>query len=360
MEKIRIGIIGCGGIANDKHLPAIKEQQNAEVSAYCDIIVERAEKSNFVFSDGKGKVFKNYKELLKEKLDAVYICTPNNLHCEMTVDALNSGKHVMCEKPMAMNYEETIRMIDAKDKSGKLLTIGYQNRFRRDSLCLKKECENDVLGDIYYGKAIALRRRAVPTWGVFLDKEKQGGGPLIDIGTHALDLTLFMMNNYQPLYAVGNIYHKLNNDTNTANVWGDWDTKKFTVEDSAFGYVVMKNGATVTIDASWALNTMNVREAVTELCGTKAGAEMLPSGELRINGVKNNEMFQTIYDFKQGGVAYNEGKSLSIEGVETKTFLDAITDKGELYVKPEQASIVTRILEGIYISSKNKKPYYFE
>lgn len=260
---------------------------------------------------------------------------------------------------MAMNYAETLKMIEARDKSGKLLTIGYQGRYRRDTICLKKECESGTLGDIYFGKAIALRRRAVPTWGVFLDEEKQGGGPLIDIGTHALDLTLYMMNNYQPLYAVGTVYHKLNKDTQTANAWGDWDINKFTVEDSAFGFIVMKNGATIILESSWALNTLNVRESACELCGTKAGAEILADGKLIFNGVNNNEQYEKKYSFTSGGVAFFEGNAIGCEYLETKTFIDAILGKGKLVVEPEQAAVVTRILEGIYISAEQKKPYYF-
>lgn len=102
---------------------------------------------------------------------------------------------------MAMNYEEAKKMLAARDKAGKVLTIGYQNRYRKDSIYLKQQAEAGMFGDVYYAEAIAIRRRAVPTWGVFIDKEKQGGGPLIDIGTHALDLTLFMMNNYEPASA---------------------------------------------------------------------------------------------------------------------------------------------------------------
>lgn len=122
---------------------------------------------------------------------------------------MEAGKHVMCEKPMAKTTEEAKSMIEAANRTGKKLTIGYQNRFRKDSDYLHQVCENGELGDIYYAKAKAIRRRAVPTWGVFLDEEAQGGGPLIDIGTHALDLTLWMMDNYKPKYVVGNSYHKL-------------------------------------------------------------------------------------------------------------------------------------------------------
>ena len=192
MEKVRIGVIGCGGIANGKHLPAHKANPASALVAFCDIVPERAEKANEKYGNETSKVYTDYKELLKDKsIDAVLVLTHNSEHCRITVDALNAGKHVMCEKPMAMNYEEAKKMIEARDKSGKILTIGYQNRYRKESMYLKELADQDYFGEIYYAEAIAIRRRAVPTWGVFIDEEKQGGGPLIDIGTHALDLTLF-------------------------------------------------------------------------------------------------------------------------------------------------------------------------
>jgi predicted dehydrogenase len=357
MATLKAGIVGCGGIANGKHLPAITQNKDFELVAFCDIVEERAVAANEKFAAGKGKVFLDYKRLLKEKIDVVFVCTPNCSHCEITVAALKSGKHVLCEKPMATSYAEARQMIKARDESGKLLTIGYQNRYRPDSLYLKKECEKGALGDIYFGKAHAIRRRAVPTWGVFLDEEKQGGGPLIDIGTHALDLTLFMMNNYEPDYAVGTTYHKLNNDTETGNAWGDWDPKKFTVEDSAFGFIVMKNGATIVLESSWALNTLDVREAATTLCGTLAGADM--NETLRINGVANGTKYVTKPEFASGGVAFFDGTAQTPADVENRTFSEAINGKGTLYVLPEQAAVVTEILEGIYLSAKSGKPHYF-
>jgi predicted dehydrogenase len=323
-------------------------------------VKERAVEANEKYSGGEGKVFTDYKELLKEDLDAVLVTTPNIAHCEMTVAALKAGKNVLCEKPMAMNYKEAQDMIKARDESGKLLTIGYQNRFRPDSLYLKAECDAGALGEIYYAKATAIRRRAVPTWGVFLDEEKQGGGPLIDIGTHALDLTLFMMNNYEPAYAVGTAYHKLNKDKNTGNAWGDWDPKKFTVEDSAFGFVVMKNGATIYLQASWALNiSTDVREACTTLCGTKAGADMTATGGLSINGVKNGRQYTLTPALEAGSVPFFDGSSEKMEDLEAACFANAVRGKGKLYVLPEQAACVTRILEGIYDSAKTGKPHYF-
>ena len=358
MKKYKYGIIGCGGIANGKHMPAISRLKDVEMVAFCDIIPERAEKANKEYGGGKGKVFENYHDLLKLDLDAVAVCTPNCAHCEITVAALEAGKNVICEKPMAMNYEEAKKMLAARDKSGKHLTIGYQNRFRPECLYLKEECEQGTFGDIYYAHAQAIRRRAVPTWGVFIDEEKQGGGPLIDIGTHALDLTLFMLNNYEPAYCVGTTYHKLNKDTRTGNAWGDWDTERFTAEDSAFGFIVMKNGATIYLSSSWALNTLDVREAVTEFSGTKAGADMRDG--LRINGVKNGRQYVQKPDFKAGSVAFFEGAGgTAPEDLEAANFLACIKGEAKPYVTADQAAVVTQILEGIYESAKTGKPYYF-
>lgn len=357
MSKLKVGIIGCGGIANNKHMPAIREAGFADMVAFCDIVKERAVNAAKEFGSQGSKVFSDYKELIKEDLDAVYVCTPNRSHGFITVDALKAGKHVMCEKPMAINYEEACKMIEAAKETGKVLTIGYQNRYRSDSQYLKKECEDGVLGDIYYAKAKAIRRRAVPTWGVFLNEYEQGGGPLIDIGTHALDLTLWMMDNYKPKYAVGTTYHKINKDTDQGNAFGKWNPEEFTVEDSAFGFIVMENGATITLEASWALNTLDVMEAKTVLCGTKAGADM--EDGLRINGVKHDRQYVLKPDLEAGGVAFFEGTKTSPQVLEQTVFANAILGKGKLTVLPEQAAVVTRILDGIYESARTGKPVYF-
>ena len=182
-DTVRVGIIGCGGIANGKHLPALKTVPGVEMVAFCDIIEERAAKAKADYGTADSAVYTDYKKLLEDKsIDVVHVCTPNRSHSYITVDALEAGKHVMCEKPMAINSAEAQKMLDAAKRTGKKLTIGYQNRFRPDSLYLKKDAEKGVFGDIYYAKATALRRRFVPTWGVFLNEYDQGGGPLIEIG----------------------------------------------------------------------------------------------------------------------------------------------------------------------------------
>ncbi|AFK86269.1 MULTISPECIES: Gfo/Idh/MocA family protein [Thermoanaerobacterium] len=357
-EKIRVGIIGCGGIANGKHMPSLSKLYNVEMVAFCDVKEEKALKAAKDYGVDGAKTYNDYRKLLEDKsIDVVHVCTPNKSHSDITVDALEAGKHVMCEKPMAKTANDAKKMLDAAKRTGKKLTIGYQNRFRPDSQYLHKLCQDGVLGEIYFAKAHAIRRRAVPTWGVFLNEEEQGGGPLIDIGTHALDLTLWMMNNYKPKYVVGNTYRKLAEKRNAANAWGPWDPDKFTVEDSAFGFITMENGATIVLESSWALNSLDVDEAKTTLCGTEGGADMKDG--LRINGEMNGRLYTTKIDLSSGGVAFYEGKAEDAADLEARLWIESIINDTEPVVKPEEAYVVSQILEAIYTSSKTGKPVYF-
>ena len=354
---LKVGIIGCGGIANQKHLPALAGIEEVEVVAFCDIIEERAILSKNTYGTSDGRVYSDYKEMLeKEDLDIVHVCTPNSSHAEISIAAMEADNHVMCEKPMAKTAEEARAMIEASEKTGKKLTIGYQNRFRKDSQFLHAACADGELGEIYNAKAHAIRRRAVPTWGVFLDEEAQGGGPLIDIGTHALDLTLWMMDNYKPKYVVGKTYHKLSDKENAANAFGSWDPKEFTVEDSAFGFIVMENGATIYLESSWALNSLDVKEAKTTLHGTKAGADM--NDGLTINGEERGLQYDKKIVLETGGVDFYDGSGDEPEIVEARAWIDSILYDKEVVVKPEEALVVTEILEAIYKSSETGEPVY--
>jgi predicted dehydrogenase len=353
MRNVKVGIIGCGGIANGKHMPALSKLGNVEMVAFCDIVEERAKDAAAKFGAPGARVYKDYQEMLKKEgeMEVVHVLTPNRSHSPITVAALESGRHVMCEKPMAKDVEGARAMVAAAKKTGKKLTIGYQNRCRADSLFLKQLCEAGELGDIYYARAIALRRRAVPTWGVFLNEYEQGGGPLIDIGTHSLDLTLWMMNNYEPDTVLGTTYRKLADTKNAANAWGPWNPAKFTVEDSAFGFIRFKNGATCLLESSWALNIAEPKESITMLCGTKGGADMFDG--LRINGEQYGKTWLKKIDTELGGVAFYEGAGSKPEDVEAATWISAVVNDTPLRVLPEQALAVTEILDAIYRSAKS-------
>ena len=229
---------------------------------------------------------------------------------------------------------------------------------------LKQKVDEGVFGDIYYARAIAIRRRGVPNWGVFLNEYEQGGGPLIDIGTHSLDLTLWMMNNYKPAICLGSTFQKMNREEEMYTN-GKWDVNAFTVEDSAFGLVKMENGATISVEASWAINLPESIEAYTQLSGTKAGADM--RGGVRIFGVRNGEWYVDVYPYDEYVAAmkttldHSDDPEEEIECVaDAKQWIDALVEGKKPCVLPEQAYCVTRILEGIYESAKTGKAYVFD
>ena len=358
-ETILVGIIGTGGIAGGKHMPALAKLEGVEMTAFCDIEEAKAQAAARKFGTPDAKVYADYRELLKDPaIDVIHVLTPNDSHAEITIAALEAGKHVMCEKPMAKKAADARRMLEAAKRTGKKLSIGYQTRQSAESQYLKKICMAGDLGEIYFARANALRRRAVPTWGVFLDAEKQGGGPLIDIGTHALDLSLWLMDNYEPKSVVGNVYRKLGDNENSANAWGPWDPAKFTVEDSAFGFITMKNGATIILEAAWAINLLDATEANCTLAGTKAGADMKHG--LKINGEKNGTLYVQDIQTGGGGVAFFEGKSTDLALEEARSWINAVRNDTDPVVLPEQALVVSEILEAIYDSAKTGQPVIFD
>ena len=187
--KLKIGIIGCGGIANGKHMPSLAKLASVEMVAFCDIIVERAQAAAEKYGAAGARVYADYKELLaQEDVDVVHVCTPNSSHAEITIASLEAGCHVNCEKPMAKTAQEARAMAEAAERTGKKLTIAYQNRFRRDSQYLKAPVSGRFR-EIYYAKAKACGAGPYPHGAYFLTKSSKGR-TLIDIGTHALDLTL--------------------------------------------------------------------------------------------------------------------------------------------------------------------------
>ena len=356
---MKVGIIGCGGIANGKHMPSLSKLGDVEMVAFCDLIIEKAEKAKAEYGTPDAKVYTDYKELLQDKeIDIVHVCTPNRSHAPISIDSLYAGKHVMCEKPMAKTAEDARRMVAVAKETGKKLTIGYQHRHKPEAIYLKQVIERGDLGEIYFAKAFAVRRRGTPNWGVFLNEQEQGGGPLIDIGTHSLDVTLYLMNNYEPKMVVGTKYKKVNN-ADCGNPWGGWNPEQHTMEDSAFGFIVMKNGATIILESSWALNTCEpIQEGSTVLCGSDAGAQI--KNGVTINKGEFNRLIEIKPDMAAGGVAFYDGVSSSPADVEARRWIDAVKNDTDPIVLPEQACVVSEILEAIYKSAATGQPVYFD
>lgn len=360
METLKTGIIGCGGIANGKHMPTLAKMEDVEMVAFCDIVPERAQEAARRYGAPGARVYTDYRDLLREaEITDVRVLTDNSCHRAITIDALEAGKHVLCEKPLAITYEDAKRMVETSHKTGKLLTVGYQHRYNLDSIYLKKEMEAGTLGDVYIAKARVLRRRGAPTWGAFHQKEKVGGGPMTDVGTHVIDLVLWLLNNYQLRYVAAMTYQKLKDQPDLANPFGPLKAEEFTCEDSGVALLVMQNGASVIIETSWLLNTLEAGGVRYLLCGDRAGADNF-SGKLRINGVAQNTLYIAEPDFQGSGVSFYEGKQEDSPYREARTFIRAIRGEGPLCVEAWQAAKVVQVVEGIYRSAESGRPYYFE
>jgi predicted dehydrogenase len=282
-KPFRVGFIGAGGIAHT-HANNFKKIDGVEIVAAADV----AEKGLTKFKDAFSvtKTFSDYKEMLAKcpEIDAVSVCTPNGLHAENSNAALKAGKHVLVEKPMAMSAKEGQSMIDAAKKNGKELIVGFQYRFEPRSQFIRKQVDAGVFGKIMYARAQALRRRGIPNWGVFGRKDLQGGGPMIDIGVHILEVTHYMMGAPRPVAAFGNTwtFHG-NKPSDVVSVWPNWDHKTYTVEDFAVGMIRFENSAMLNIEASF---VAHIEKDVwnTNLFGEKAGANWEANSIFRDDG----------------------------------------------------------------------------
>ncbi|MCC2028878.1 Gfo/Idh/MocA family oxidoreductase [Microbacterium sp. YMB-B2] len=366
MTKLKVGIIGLGFIGTQKHLPGLASQsEEVEIRAFCDLELSRAENARAEFGVDESYATADWHAVVADDtLDVIHVCTWNTSHREITIAALEAGKHVMVEKPMAVTGEDARAMLEASRRTGKKLTVGYQYRWREDNKFLRSAVDEGRLGEIYHARGHAVRRRGVPIWGSFTDKDKQGGGPLIDLGTHALDLALWFMGNYEVASVTGTVFHKLG-DKPEGNMGGEWDPATFHVEDSAFGYVTMKNGATVFLEAAWALNVPQSREACVTLAGTDGGAESRQLGaqwEASLNGVVGGQLTETAPDFKGAyfGASSSSGSGFTVLGAqEAAQWVRAIKTDTDPLVLPEQACVVTEILDGIYRSAASGQPVTF-
>jgi predicted dehydrogenase len=353
IKPVGIAIVGGGGIAQAAHLPAyakLRDEGKVVIVGVADANEATAKAAADKFQIPQ--VFTDYHDLLAlDAVDAVDVCTPNFLHKQPTLDAFAAGKHVLVEKPIGLNSIEGAEMVAAGKKAGKILQVGLNMRFASAPQVIKRMIDAGKLGEVYYARAHALRRRGVPTWGVFTDKAKQGGGPLIDIGVHILDMTLWLMGHPEPLSVSGQSYRKFGNRKGIYNGWGPWDPETFTVEDFAVGQVKFKNGATLTLESSFVANIAK-EEFTTSLMGTEGGLllDLHDNTNTRIYGEEAGTLTDTLLPALPGGSSH--------EG-EIRAFVQSILDNTVSLVPGEQGLMVSQILDAIYESSETGKEIVF-
>ena len=251
-SEIGVGIIGCGSVARWKYVKNLAEMSGVSLRAFYG---GRAEEFQQQYGAPGSAVCRDLAEFLaREDVDAVCICTPNNSHAEIALAALRARKHVLCEKPMAISAEDAVRMVETAEQMGVLLTVGHQSRFSPAAQALYRQLREGAFGSLYFARASMVRRMGIPTWGHFFDPAVQGGGCLIDLGTHALDLALWLLNDFSPAYCCAGIFRGPGDSPTPANRWGTWDPAMLRTETGAFGQVVLQSGTVLSLDISWALH----------------------------------------------------------------------------------------------------------
>lgn len=344
-SQLKVGIIGSGGIARGCHIPGYRTMPDlCEIVWACDANWETASQTAEQF--GIPKATTNYHDVLNDpEIGAVSIATPNKFHLEHCLDALAAGKHVLIEKPLAMDGAEARRIVRAARESGKVCQVGFQTRFGGPARFMRHYIDAGHMGHIYYARAQALRRRGVPHWGVFIDKELQGGGPLIDIGVHILDLTLYLMGHPKPVVASGKTWNYLGTDPNVVNPWGDYDRSRFTVEDFAVGMIKFDDGSVIVLESSFMAN-QDGDPFQTQLYGTKSGAVVKGWGEnpVRIFTEQDRQLFNL--------EPINIPTVESSHQDEVKAFVRAILDGAPSPVPAEHGMVLNAIFDALYKSSE--------
>ncbi|MBA9026648.1 Gfo/Idh/MocA family protein [Peribacillus huizhouensis] len=341
MNRLKMGIIGVGGITQSRHIPSFQKLQD-KVQIYAVQDLDELKAHDVARTYHIEKVFPNYQDMFAE-VDAVTIATPNKFHAEIAIAALDAGVHVLCEKPMAISVADCRAMVEAANRSGKILATAYHYRFMKEAQAAKKIIEAGEIGEPYVARVQALRRRKVPGWGVFTNQDLQGGGSLIDYGCHLLDLSLWLMNDPEPTEVIGSTYNYVSKGMDQVNLWGNFDASAFEVDDHATAYIKFANGASLIFETSWAANIREEANTLS-LSGTRGGLDVFPLlvNQAKFGMLMNNE------------AVWMPGQDTP-DVEQAENFVDSCLGLAEPLVKMGEALKVTKIIEAIYQSSASGK-----
>ncbi len=352
-KKLRAAVIGAGAIATHSHIPAYQALDDVEIVALCDINAARVEEEAQIL--GIPAWYTEYQKMLDtEAPDLVSVCSPNAFHAPMTIAALRAGAHVICEKPMALTYAQACEMVKASEETGKTLTFGFHMRSEPTSLAALQAIKSNKLGQIYYAKASYLRKSGIPGYGSwFTSKDLAGGGAMMDIGCHMLDLTLWLMGHPKPISVTASTYAEFGPRAKGLGGWGADHYglgARFDVDDLTSAFVRFENGATMLLEASWA--TMGTQGQHFQLYGTEGGLELNPN----LFGQDEPLHYFTESDLAENGspvelVDTDERGHKSI----IKNWIAAIRKGEQPAIKATEAAMVVKIVEAAYESARTGK-----
>jgi predicted dehydrogenase len=341
MKKLRVGVVGLS--IGQHHVSAYSQCPYTEVVALCDINTSILEKRSKEFN--VKRQYTKYEEMLKENLDIVSIATPNYLHKDMCIKAFDSGAHVLCEKPLAINTSDIKTIKKAALAKKKKIMVNFSFRFQETSYALKSQVDAGVVGHIYYATTCWHRRRGFPGGGRgwFSDKKMAGGGPLIDLGVHRIDLALWLMGYPEPYLVLGSTYNYIGRE------FSRLQKEKYSVEDMSIGLVKFKNGATLLIEASWGGNRSEREFMESRFYGKKAG--------LLHRNIDEGYKFETsVFGDEKGCFFEKKLKAVNFKIPSAMThFAESITNNKPHMCTIDEALNVQKIIDGIYKSAETGK-----
>ncbi len=350
---MKVAVIGCGTIANAAHIPSYMNNKEVEVAYFCDIIPERAEAA--VKRYGGGQAVTDYHDILKdESVKAVNVCTPNNVHAQISIDCMRAGKHVLCEKPAARTYEEALQMQKVQHETGMTLNIGVVNRFNDAVNHIKNHIDNGDLGEVYQVYVSFRAHRSIPgLGGAFTTKAIAGGGALIDWGVHYLDIVMYCCGDPEPRTVTGEAFCKLGRDIDKytyVDMWAGPHTPggTYDVDDSVTALVRTK-GPVITVNGAWAQN-IGERETFIDFMGDKAGIRLQYGGDYTLYTAKDGKLQTTQQSFQKKDMFQRE----------IDEFIDCVKTGKKLPSHIDTVIITAKIMQGIYDSSEQHKEISFE
>lgn len=342
MDTLKVGVIGLG--IGRHHIAGYQGHPGAQVVAIADVDEARLKEQGDKY-DVPGRYTDALEMLAKERLDVVSVATPNKYHMPLAVAAFEAGCHVLCEKPMAMSATEARLMLEAAKKAGKRLMINFSYRFTEQSMALKQQVEAGILGEVYFGRTVWHRRRGLPGFGGwFGQKALSGGGPLIDLGVHRLDLALWLMGYPKPVWVLGSTYSPIGSELARRK------NAQFDVEDLAVGLVKFENGATLVVEASWAANIKENELMETRLYGTKAG--------LVQRNYDETYKFEAEIYLEKDGSHFDMKLHAPLQAVPTAMyhFIDSLVKDTPHIATGEEGLLVMEILDALYQSAAQGGP----
>ena len=344
-----VAIIGCGRIANNAHLPALSRMENVRIKYACDLLIEKAKEKQEKFPKIE-QIITDYKVALADpEVDAVFVLTPNFAHYTVTMDALRAGKHVLCEKPITVNYPLSVEMAEEAEKQGLILNIGVCNRYQRSVEMLREWADAGKFGRIYHVYCSFRNFRSIPgLGGAFTTKSESGGGVLIDWGIHFLDLILYVLGGAKLKTVTCDAYNEMAKDMKSYKYTSMWaeDTKDVEngtndVDDYITGHI-RTDKASISFNGAWAQN-VNQNDMFIDFMGDKGGARLTYRGKFEFYDGQTLETVKPEYEIPD---MYECEDIAFIKSIES-----GIKDKNNI----ENVLESMKLLDALYESSEKKQ-----